>query len=118
METLKILALALLLSVVTADMIIKPPYVSVYTQEAIEFGKMNHIICYAQGFYPPLIDIKLKKNGDEIPNCRKDELSFKPDWTYYTMVSVPSTIEAQDKIECEISHNQAPPKKYSLDTGL
>ncbi|OCT58433.1 hypothetical protein XELAEV_18002371mg [Xenopus laevis] len=99
------LVLLSLLALTLAESNISPPVVKVYTAEPVDFGKTNEVICYVYNYHPPL----------EIPDCKQTDPSFQHNWKYYTTKSTHVHIDKGDKVECVVSHNGNPSKKYRLD---
>ncbi|OCT59017.1 hypothetical protein XELAEV_18001507mg [Xenopus laevis] len=111
---LVLLSLGLSLALTWAESNISPPVVKVYTAEPVDFGKTNEVICYVYNYHPPRLEMRLEKNGVEIPDCKQTDPSFQHNWKYYTMKSTHVHIDKGDKVECVVSHNGNPSKKYRL----
>ncbi|MCI4381222.1 hypothetical protein PGIGA_G00249140 [Pangasianodon gigas] len=56
------------------------PKIQVYSRNPGEYGKENTLICHVSDFHPPDIEIKLMKNGAEIPNAKQTDLAFEQGW--------------------------------------
>ncbi|XP_053326589.1 beta-2-microglobulin [Spea bombifrons] len=84
---------------------IKSPKVNLYTERPLSADSKNTIICYVESFHPPLIEVKLLRNGEEIPGCRHSDLTFQRDWTYQMISSADVTPREGDTFQCKVLHN-------------
>ncbi|KAM3587882.1 uncharacterized protein V6R79_016142 [Siganus canaliculatus] len=81
-----------------------PPKVNVYSRDPGQFGVKNILICHVSDFHPPDIDIKLLKDGDEIPKANQTDLSFGTNWRFYLTKTVDFTPERDHKYICRVTH--------------
>ncbi|KAI5622076.1 beta-2 microglobulin precursor [Silurus asotus] len=81
-----------------------PPKIQVYSRNPGEFGKDNTLICHVSDFHPPDIEIKLMKNGQEMPNAQQTDLAFEKGWKFHLTKSVPFKPASSDKYTCEVRH--------------
>ncbi|XP_066432983.1 beta-2-microglobulin [Eleutherodactylus coqui] len=91
------------------------PTVNVYTQTPVEYGENNRLICYCTGFHPPLIDMTLRKNGEEIQNCEESDLSFQQNWKYYKSKHCKFTPEKGAVYDCAVRHNNGKTLFHGLE---
>ncbi|XP_040297783.1 beta-2-microglobulin [Bufo bufo] len=106
----------LLLGVALTLAEIKSPTVNVYTATPVEYGKKNTLICHCSGFHPPRIDMRLKKDGQDMADCQESDLAFEQDWTYYRSKHAEFTPKEGEVYECEVKHDEGKPQTYRLET--
>ncbi|KAF5907361.1 beta-2 microglobulin precursor, partial [Clarias magur] len=83
-----------------------PPEIKVYSQNPVVYGKKNVLICHISGFYPVYMDIKLLKNGDEIPNSEQFGLEFHSDGMFHQSKKASFTPDTDNKFTCRVKHMQ------------
>ncbi|XP_062238529.1 beta-2-microglobulin-like [Platichthys flesus] len=86
------------------DSTYSPPKVDVYSTEKGKYGEGNTLICNVRNFHPPDITIELLKDGQEIFGSDQTDLSFKQNWQFHLMKSVPFTPDDGHKYSCKITH--------------
>nr|Q864T6.1 RecName: Full=Beta-2-microglobulin; Flags: Precursor [Tachyglossus aculeatus aculeatus]AAM98338.1 beta(2) microglobulin [Tachyglossus aculeatus] len=100
-----IVVIGLLCCVSWVEAITSSPKIQVYTRSPAENGKHNHLNCYVSSFHPPQITIRLLRNGEEMPNVERSDLSFSNDWTFHRLVHTGFVPNDKDVFECEVTHN-------------
>ncbi|KAM3917811.1 beta-2-microglobulin [Leptodactylus fuscus] len=93
----------------------KPPTVNIYTQTPVTFGQRNNLICHCNGFHPPRLTMTLKKNGQEIKDCKESDLSFGRDWMYSKTIHTDFTPQEGETYECEVKHDESKPQTFRLE---
>ncbi|XP_069880110.1 HLA class II histocompatibility antigen, DP alpha 1 chain isoform X2 [Dipodomys merriami] len=83
----------------------EPPEVTVFTQEPVEPGQPNILICYVDKFFPPALNVTWLRNGLPVTEGISEGV-FQPnkDYTYhkfYYLTFLPST---EDFYDCKVEH--------------
>ncbi|XP_018428044.1 PREDICTED: beta-2-microglobulin [Nanorana parkeri] len=99
----------------SAESNVKPPQIYVYTRDPIKNGEPNELICHCKNFHPPIIDLKLKHNGEEYKDLFQSDMSFDQDWSYYITKSSKFTPQEGVKYSCDVKHSDGPVKSIVLD---
>lgn len=68
------------------------------------YGKENTLICHVSNFHPPDIEIKLLKNGKEIPGWEQTDLAFEKGWDFHLTRSVAFNPASGDTYSCQVRH--------------
>ncbi|XP_067834313.1 H-2 class II histocompatibility antigen, A-Q alpha chain-like [Heptranchias perlo] len=82
-----------------------PPQIAMYSEASVEWGQPNTLICLADGFYPPHITMKWRRNNE--PTTDGDNITeyyIKNDYssqrfTYLSFVPSPG-----DMYSCHVEH--------------
>ncbi|XP_058482180.1 beta-2-microglobulin-like [Solea solea] len=85
---------------------ISPPTVQVYSQTREEHGKPNILICHVTNFYPPMISIKLLKDGKPMALLKEQDLAFEENWYYHLTKFANFTPEIGARYTCSVTHNE------------
>ncbi|XP_026781288.1 beta-2-microglobulin, like [Pangasianodon hypophthalmus] len=103
---MKVLLSFVVLAVFSASAFAKEssPKIQVYSRNPGEYGKENTLICHVSDFHPPDIEIKLLKNGVEIPNAKQTDLAFEQGWKFHLTKSVAFTPTSGDTFSCKVRH--------------
>ncbi|XP_027008586.2 beta-2-microglobulin, like [Tachysurus fulvidraco] len=80
------------------------PKIQVYSRNPGVFGKENTLICHVSDFHPPDIEIRLMKNGVEIPNAKQTDLAFEKGWKFHLTRSVEFTPSSGETYSCSVRH--------------
>uniref|UniRef100_A0A8C5QRT9 Beta-2-microglobulin n=1 Tax=Leptobrachium leishanense TaxID=445787 RepID=A0A8C5QRT9_9ANUR len=91
------------------------PKVYTYTEKPLEYGKENIFLCHVKDYHPPRIEVKLKKNGQEIENVKQNDPVFSNDWTYVWTNFAGVTVNEGDQLTCEVSHDLQAPKIHMFN---
>ncbi|KAG7332079.1 hypothetical protein KOW79_003913 [Hemibagrus wyckioides] len=83
-----------------------PPKIQVYSRDPGVYDKENTLICHVSDFHPPDIEIKLTKNGVEIPNAKQTDLAFEKGWKFHLTKSVSFKPSSGEEYRCEVRHMQ------------
>ncbi|NP_001291125.1 beta-2-microglobulin-like precursor [Esox lucius] len=94
-----------------------PPKVQVYSHNPGKYGQENTLICHVSGFHPPDIDIKLMKNGNEIPGAKQTDLAFEQGWRFHLTKSVAFTPNDGDDYSCKVRHLSTT-KAYTWESNM
>ncbi|KAK2840717.1 hypothetical protein Q7C36_012296 [Tachysurus vachellii] len=95
-----------------------PPKIQVYSRDPGVYGKENTLICHVSDFHPPDIEIKLLKNGVEIPGAVQTDLAFEKGWKFHLTRSVKFNPSSADKYSCSVRHMKNPPKPISWEPDM
>uniref|UniRef100_A0A8D0H899 Ig-like domain-containing protein n=1 Tax=Sphenodon punctatus TaxID=8508 RepID=A0A8D0H899_SPHPU len=81
------------------------PTVKVSAMESESLGHPHQLVCFVMGFYPPKIEIKWFKNGqEELDGIVSSELLSNGDWTFQMQVVLPTTLQWGDVYTCQVEH--------------
>ncbi|XP_034434739.1 beta-2-microglobulin-like [Hippoglossus hippoglossus] len=88
----------------SVDSTYSSPKVQVYSSAKGKFGEGNTLICNVRDFHPPDITIELLQDGVAIPQSMQTDLSFKQNWQFHLMNTVPFTPLDGHKYSCRVTH--------------
>lgn len=81
-----------------------PPKVQIYSRDPGEYGTGNTLICHVSNFHPPDIEIKLFKDGVEIPGAKQTDLAFRKDWRFHLTKNVAFKPQKGEEYTCKVTH--------------
>nr|AAA49311.1 MHC class II protein [Ginglymostoma cirratum] len=83
-----------------------PPEVSVYSEDLVEWGQLNTLICFADGFYPPHITMKWRRNNEPMTDGDNiTEFYIKDDFTYRRFSYLSIVPSPGDMYSCHVEHS-------------
>ncbi|XP_038671771.1 H-2 class II histocompatibility antigen, A-U alpha chain-like [Scyliorhinus canicula] len=81
------------------------PQIAMYSEDAVEWGQSNTLICLADGFYPPRIIMKWKKNNEDLTDgVNITEYYTKLDYSYQRFTYLKFTPSPGDMYSCHVEH--------------
>ncbi|KAJ7302042.1 hypothetical protein JRQ81_000005 [Phrynocephalus forsythii] len=83
----------------------KAPSATVYPRKPVELGDPNVLICFVDGFFPPVLNITWLKNG-QVVSKGVQETGFLPsqDWTFRQFSYLTFVPEEGDLYACRVDH--------------
>ncbi|XP_067169750.1 HLA class II histocompatibility antigen, DR alpha chain-like [Apteryx mantelli] len=83
----------------------KVPEVTVFSEDSVELGDPNMLICYVDKFWPPLITIKWLKNGQEVVDGIVETVFYPcQDHTFRKFSYLPFIRTWGDSYDCRMDH--------------
>ncbi|NXP56828.1 HB2L protein, partial [Heliornis fulica] len=65
----------------------------------------DRLVCYVTGFYPPEVEVKWYKNGqEETERVVSTAVIQNGDWTYQVLVTLETTPQRGDTYMCQVEH--------------
>ncbi|XP_038671772.1 H-2 class II histocompatibility antigen, A-B alpha chain-like [Scyliorhinus canicula] len=81
------------------------PQIAMYPEDSVEWGQSNTLICLADGFYPPRIIMKWKKNNEDLTDgVNITEYYTKLDYSYQRFTYLKFTPSPGDMYSCHVEH--------------
>ncbi|XP_038671768.1 H-2 class II histocompatibility antigen, A-U alpha chain-like [Scyliorhinus canicula] len=81
------------------------PQIAMYPEDPVEWGQSNTLICLADGFYPPRIIMKWKKNNEDLTDgVNITEYYSKLDYSYQRFTYLKFTPSPGDMYSCHVEH--------------
>lgn len=82
-----------------------PPQAAMYPEDPVEWGKPNTLICLADGFYPPRINMKWKRNNEPVTKgINTTEYYAKRDYTFQRFTYLSFIPSPGDMYSCHVEH--------------
>ncbi|XP_062456831.1 LOW QUALITY PROTEIN: HLA class II histocompatibility antigen, DR alpha chain-like [Rhea pennata] len=84
---------------------IEPPEVTVFSEDPVELGDPNVLICYVDKFWPPLITIKWLKNGQVVTTGVVETIFYpREDNAFRKFSYLPFIPTRGDYYDCQVEH--------------
>ncbi|NWI99511.1 DRA protein, partial [Crypturellus undulatus] len=84
---------------------IEPPEVTVFSEDPVELGDPNVLICYVDKFWPPIINITWLKNGQEVVDGVFETVYLpREDDTFRKFSYLPFVPIRGDYYDCRVEH--------------
>uniref|UniRef100_A0A8B9QNG3 Ig-like domain-containing protein n=1 Tax=Apteryx owenii TaxID=8824 RepID=A0A8B9QNG3_APTOW len=84
---------------------IEVPEVTVFSEDPVELGDPNMLICYVDKFWPPMITIKWLKNGQEVVDGVVETVFYpRQDHTFRKFSYLPFIPTRGDYYDCRVEH--------------
>lgn len=81
------------------------PQIAMYPEASVEWGQPNTLICLTDGFYPPHITMKFRRNSEELTNgINITEYYIKKDYSYQRFTYLQFTPSPGDMYSCHVEH--------------
>ncbi|XP_063174878.1 class II histocompatibility antigen, B-L beta chain-like isoform X2 [Chroicocephalus ridibundus] len=81
------------------------PKVRVSPMQSSSLPQTDRLVCAVTGFYPPEIEVKWLKNGqEETEHVVSTEVMQNGDWTYQVLVMLETTPQRGDTYTCQVEH--------------
>ncbi|XP_051865851.1 H-2 class II histocompatibility antigen, A-U alpha chain-like [Pristis pectinata] len=82
-----------------------PPRTAMYPEEPMQWGRPNTLICLADGFYPPRISMKWKRNGVSVTEgIDTTEYYLKSDYCFQRFTYLSFVPSPGDMYSCHVEH--------------
>ncbi|XP_010210457.1 PREDICTED: HLA class II histocompatibility antigen, DR alpha chain-like [Tinamus guttatus] len=82
-----------------------PPEVTVFSEDPVELGDPNVLICYVDKFWPPMISITWLKNGQEVVDGVFETVYYpREDDTFRKFSYLPFVPTRGDYYDCRVEH--------------
>lgn len=82
-----------------------PPQAAMYPEDPVEWGKPNTLICLADGFAPPRINMKWKRNNEPVTEgIDTTEYYVKRDYTFQRFTYLSFIPSPGDMYSCHVEH--------------
>ncbi|MGH0155615.1 UNVERIFIED_CONTAM: hypothetical protein FKN15_036353 [Acipenser sinensis] len=86
-----------------------PPRASVYTENHLELGKPNTLICFIDGFHPAVIKVSWTKNTLPVTEgVTQTDFYSNKDFTFRMFSYLSFTPELGDVYSCQVQHSALP----------
>ncbi|KAL8213529.1 UNVERIFIED_CONTAM: hypothetical protein K2H54_066429 [Gekko kuhli] len=95
-----------------------PPMVTLYPEKLAELGEPNVLICMADGFLPPVINLTWVKNGQEVKATEETDFYPNTDHSFRKFTYLTFVPNAEDIYYCRVEHwglAQPLTKEWNLD---
>uniref|UniRef100_A0A8B9R340 Major histocompatibility complex, class II, DR alpha n=1 Tax=Anas platyrhynchos TaxID=8839 RepID=A0A8B9R340_ANAPL len=84
---------------------IAPPEVTVFSEDPVELGDPNILICYVDKFWPSVITITWMKNGQEVTEGVSETVFYRQaDNGFYKFSYLPFIPTRGDYYDCRVEH--------------
>ncbi|NWI99510.1 DRA protein, partial [Crypturellus undulatus] len=84
---------------------IEPPEVTVFSEDPVELGNPNVLICYVDKFWPSMINITWLKNGQEVVDGIFETVYYRrKDNTFRKFSYLPFVPTRGDYYDCRVEH--------------
>ncbi|XP_051899594.1 RLA class II histocompatibility antigen, DP alpha-1 chain-like [Pristis pectinata] len=81
------------------------PQTAMYPEEPVEWGRPNTLICAADGFFPPRISMKWKRNGVSVTEgINTTEYYMKNDYSFQRFTYLSFVPSPGDMYSCHVEH--------------
>lgn len=81
------------------------PQIAMYPEVTVKWGQPNTLICLADGFIPPRITMKFRRNNEELTNgINITEYYIKKDYSYQRFAYLQFTPNPGDMYSCHVEH--------------
>uniref|UniRef100_A0A8C3KN90 Ig-like domain-containing protein n=1 Tax=Calidris pygmaea TaxID=425635 RepID=A0A8C3KN90_9CHAR len=88
---------------------IVPPEVTVFSEDPVELGDPNILICYVDKFWPSVISISWLKNGQEVTDGVLETVFYpREDNTFRKFSYLPFIPTRGDYYDCRVEHRGLP----------
>ncbi|XP_074990714.1 HLA class II histocompatibility antigen, DR alpha chain-like [Calonectris borealis] len=88
---------------------IVPPEVTVFSEDPVELGDPNVLICYVDKFWPSVISIKWLRNGQEVTDGVLETVFYRgQDNTFRKFSYLPFVPIRGDYYDCHVEHEGLP----------
>ncbi|XP_048345462.1 mamu class II histocompatibility antigen, DR alpha chain-like isoform X2 [Sphaerodactylus townsendi] len=81
-----------------------PPQVTVYPKDPVALGEPNLLICLADGFSPPVINLTWVKNGQEVKPGEETDFYPKADNSFRRFSYLAFVPDPEDIYYCRVEH--------------
>ncbi|XP_078422310.1 H-2 class II histocompatibility antigen, A-U alpha chain-like [Cetorhinus maximus] len=82
-----------------------PPHIAMYSENSVEWGQSNTLICHADGFHPPHITMKWKKNNEPMTDGNFiTEYYIKEDYSFQRFTYLNFNPSPGDMYSCHVNH--------------
>ncbi|XP_067865873.1 H-2 class II histocompatibility antigen, A-U alpha chain-like [Heterodontus francisci] len=82
-----------------------PPQIAMYSEDSVKWGQPNTLICLADGFYPPRITMKWRKNNEVVTDRDSiTEYYIKKDYSYQRFAYLSFVPSSGDMYSCHVEH--------------
>ncbi|XP_067169913.1 RLA class II histocompatibility antigen, DP alpha-1 chain-like [Apteryx mantelli] len=82
-----------------------PPEVRVFPEDPVELGEPNVLICFADKFSPPALNVTWLKNGHEVVDGVTETISYpRQDHTFRKFSYLPFVPTRGDSYDCRVEH--------------
>uniref|UniRef100_UPI00398F7719 H-2 class II histocompatibility antigen, A-U alpha chain-like n=1 Tax=Pristiophorus japonicus TaxID=55135 RepID=UPI00398F7719 len=82
-----------------------PPQTAMYSEDSVEWGQPNTLICLADGFYPPRITMKWKRNSEPMTDgVNSTEYYIKKDYSFQRFSYLSFVPSPGDMYSCHVEH--------------
>ncbi|XP_015263275.1 PREDICTED: HLA class II histocompatibility antigen, DR alpha chain-like [Gekko japonicus] len=95
-----------------------PPKVTLYPEKPAELGEPNVLICLADAFLPPVINLTWVKNGQEVKDTEETDFYPNTDHSFRKFSYLTFVPNAEDVYYCRVEHwglAQPLTKEWNLD---
>ncbi|XP_078073813.1 H-2 class II histocompatibility antigen, A-U alpha chain-like [Mustelus asterias] len=81
------------------------PQIAMYPEVSVEWGQPNTLICLTDGFFPPRITMKFRKNNEELTNgINITEYYIKKDYSHQRFAYLQFIPSPGDMYSCHVEH--------------
>ncbi|NXE57996.1 HB2L protein, partial [Casuarius casuarius] len=81
------------------------PEVEIYPVQSGSLPQTDRLVCSVMGFYPPEIEVKWFKNGqEETERVVATDVIQNGDWTYQVLVMLETSPQRGDTYTCQVEH--------------
>ncbi|NXA43785.1 HB2L protein, partial [Eudromia elegans] len=81
------------------------PEVEIYPVQSGSLPRTDRLVCAVMDFYPPEIEVKWFKNGqEEVERVVVTDVIQNGDWTYQVLVMLETTPQPGDTYTCHVEH--------------
>ncbi|XP_041068955.1 H-2 class II histocompatibility antigen, A-U alpha chain-like [Carcharodon carcharias] len=81
------------------------PQIAMYPEDPVEWGQPNMLICLADGFHPPHITMKWRRNNEELTDgVNITEYYIKIDYSYQRFTYLNFIPSPGDMYSCHVDH--------------
>ncbi|XP_015263281.1 PREDICTED: mamu class II histocompatibility antigen, DR alpha chain-like [Gekko japonicus] len=97
-----------------------PPKVMVYLEKPVELGEPNVLICLANEFSPPEINLTWVKNGQEVQATEETDFYPNADHSFHKFSYLTFVPNAEDIYYCRVEHQglaQPLTREWNADTA-
>ncbi|XP_038671770.1 RLA class II histocompatibility antigen, DP alpha-1 chain-like isoform X2 [Scyliorhinus canicula] len=82
-----------------------PPQIAIYSEDIVEWGQPNTLICLADRFFPPHISMTWRKNNEELTDgVNLTEFYIKKDYSYQRFTYLSFIPSPGDMYSCHVEH--------------
>uniref|UniRef100_A0A8D0FLB8 Ig-like domain-containing protein n=1 Tax=Strix occidentalis caurina TaxID=311401 RepID=A0A8D0FLB8_STROC len=88
---------------------IAPPDMTVFSEDPVELGDPNVLICYVDNFWPPVLSITWLKNGQQVTEGVLETVFYRGrDRTFRKFSYLPFIPSRGDQYDCRVGHEGLP----------